>query len=346
MTDPLPSVHDFDDRVIGEWPDTWPVEVPPFRDERHQSLWHRVQYLAMRAAQRGTLVLPGWAREGITRAVAGTARRLDRRHREAALEFVASALPDASPEEVRSIARAAWRHLVRVALVSEGITNRVRGRRLGDHYDVRMADDVRATLERGEGAIMVTAHAGYWEAACPGIVAIGFQPAYAVGKAPKNDFVARHIQRMRESQGMRLIPRRGAMTAVPSAVRGGGFVGMLLDHRPRKKPVIAPFFGRPAACDRSAGVLIRRVGAPLVFYGCYGAEGADPLRDWRFELRFTRVIEPEVLSGLDPVEIATRVNQELETLILHRPREVFWLHDRYKGMPAPAPPSAPLTGPA
>ena len=96
---------------------------------------------------------------------------------------------------------------------------------------------------------------------------------------------------------------------------------------------LRPFFGRPAGCDRSAGVLIRRVGAPLVFYGCYGIPGVDPLKSWRFELRFTRVIFPEDLAGLGPVEIATRVNQELERLLLHRPQQVFWLHDRFKGAP-------------
>ncbi|MEL6907574.1 MAG: hypothetical protein AAFP22_19355, partial [Planctomycetota bacterium] len=91
-----------------------------------------------------------------------------------------------------------------------------------------------------------------------------------------------------------------------------------------------------AGCDRSAGVLIRRVGAPLVFYGCYSSPGGDPLSDWRFELRFPRVIRPEELAGKDPVAIATLVNRELEGLILHRPDEVFWLHDRYRGAEAKA----------
>ena len=110
---------------------------------------------------------------------------------------------------------------------------------------------------------------------------------------------------------------------------------MLLDHRPRQKPVMAPFFGRPARCDRSAGVLLRRVRVPLLFYAGYSVPGTDPLDNWRLELRLPRVIMPEALKGLSPEEIAGVINHELEGLILHRPDEVFWLHDRFKGTPTP-----------
>ena len=326
---------DIATRPIGVDDRPWPVDVPPFRDERFRSLWHRVQYIAMRAAQRGVLALPGPIRNGIVSSVAATGRTLDKRHTAAAYRFVRAALPGATDDEVHDIVRAGWRHLMRVALVSEGLGRRVIGRPFGDHYTATMCDEAHEILEAGTGAFLITAHCGYWEAACPGVVTLGLQPAYAVGKAPRNDFVAAHIQRTREAQGMRLISRKGAMAAVPKAVREGAYVGMLLDHRPRQKPVYAPFFGRPAGCDRSAGVLLRRVKAPLVFYACYGAQGTDPMKDWRFDLRFPAVIQPEELKGLDPVAIATRVNAELEKLILHRPREVFWLHDRFKGAPDP-----------
>jgi lauroyl/myristoyl acyltransferase len=130
---------------------------------------------------------------------------------------------------------------------------------------------------------------------------------------------------------MRLVPRYGAMQVVPAALRAGCATGLLLDHRPRQKPVYAPYFGRRAACDRSAGVLLRRVEAPVVFYGCYQVSVDDP---WRFALRFTRLIRPEELQGLPPEAIAALVNTELEALVLHRPDQYFWLHDRYRGAPS------------
>ncbi len=58
-------------------------------------------------------------------------------------------------------------------------------------------------------------------------------------------------------------------------------------------------------------------------------------------MRFPVVIEPEELSALDPESIATRINSELERLILHRPDEAFWLHDRFRGAPEAAPGESP-----
>ncbi|MEM6572447.1 MAG: lysophospholipid acyltransferase family protein [Planctomycetota bacterium] len=329
----LERVRAFDDRRLVVPPDGWDVDVPPFGDERFRGLSHRMQYWALRAAQSSVLRLPRVLREGLVRLVAAAGRTFDRRHTRAAEDYVRTALPDATDAEVKELVREAWRHLLRVALVAEGVEKRVMGGRFGDHYDFHACQEALDVLEDDVGVLLVTAHVGYWEASCPALIGMGHAPGYAIGKAPRNDFVAREIQRVREAQGLRLIPRNGAMSAVPAAVRAGGSVGILLDHRPRQKPIIAPFFGRPAACDRSAGVLIRRVKAPLVFYGCYSAPGTDPVRDWRFEMRMPAVIQPEELAGLSPEEIVARVNVELERLILHRPSEVFWLHDRFRGAP-------------
>ena len=331
----LPRVTRFDDQLMAPVEGGWPVESPPFRDERFRSLWHRFLYLSMRAAQRSVYLMPGFLQRAVIGSLAFAGRIFDRRHTEAARGYIQTALPKASEAEVQGLIKKAWRHLLRMAVVSEGASAAMMGKRLGDHFDVYMAPEAEELLAKKSPAIYVSAHVGYWEASTPGLIGLGAPAAYAIGKAPRNDFVAQHIQRMRESQGMRLIPRAGAMSVVPSALREGGAVGMLLDHRPRQKPVIAPFFGRPAACDRSVGVLLRRVKVPLVFYGGYGIKGSDLLEDWRLELRFPRVIMPDELKGLTPEEIAAMINRELEGLILYRPDEVFWLHDRFKGAPAP-----------
>ena len=331
----LPRVTRFDDQPMVPPDGGWPVECPPFRDERFRSLWHRCLYVSMRTAQRTVFLMPGFLQRGVIGTLAFFGRIFDKRHTEAARSYIQAALPGASDDEVQGLVKKAWRHLLRMAVVSEGVSKAMMGKRLGEHYDVYMTPEAEEIIASKVSAIFVSAHVGYWEACTPGVIGLGVPAAYGIGKAPRNDFVAQHIQRMREGQGMRLIPRAGAMSAVPSALREGGIVGMLLDHRPRQKPVTAPFFGRPAACDRSAGVLLRRVKAPLVFYGGYSVPGTDPLDNWRLELRISRVIMPEELTGLSPEEIAGVINRELEGLILYRPDEVFWLHDRFKGAPAP-----------
>jgi len=330
---PLPRVRTHDDRPLTFDHLVWPVEAPPFEEPELRRLEHRLQFAAMRAALRVGAALPRGLQEGLVRAVAAAARCVDRRHTAAARDFIATALPELDARDRERLVRGAWRHLLRVALAAEGVTRHVLGRRLGEVYDTYATPEIEALFARPGGFVCVTAHVGYWELSPPGVGAFVGRPCYAVGKAPRNDFVAQHVRRMREAQGMRLVPRTGAMQVVPAALRAGCAAGLLLDHRPRQKPVYAPYFGRPAACDRSAGVLLRRVNAPIVFYGCYGLGAPGSGDPWRFELRFTRLVQPEELQGLGPEAIAALVNTELEALVRHRPDQYFWLHDRYRGAP-------------
>ncbi|MDG2143593.1 MAG: lysophospholipid acyltransferase family protein [Planctomycetota bacterium] len=156
--------------------------------------------------------------------------------------------------------------------------------------------------------------------------AVGFRPLYAISKPPSNYPLSVEFQRLRESWGMRLLPRRGAMQFAPKVIQGKATLGMLLDQRARKRPVMVPFFGREARCDRSAGVLLRRLRCPVVFIAAF--KQPEDLR-WRFYAG--KVIHPEDVAGKSPEQVAGMVNTELEALILQHPEQNFWLHDRYRG---------------
>jgi lauroyl/myristoyl acyltransferase len=132
------------------------------------------------------------------------------------------------------------------------------------------------------------------------------------------------MQHSREARGLRVLPRRGAMQHAPTIIKAGGTLAMLLDQRARTRPVFAPFFGRLARCDRSAGVLLRRLRAPAVIGACY-MEGP-----WRWRVHFHDVLHPRDLAGKSPEEIATTINTVLERLIRAAPEQYFWLHDRYR----------------
>jgi KDO2-lipid IV(A) lauroyltransferase len=95
------------------------------------------------------------------------------------------------------------------------------------------------------------------------------------------------------------------------------------------KPVLAPFFGRTARCDRSAGVLIRRVARPLLFGACYRLPGPS----LRFRLELGPVLEPGALRDLSAEALAARINAEFERMIAAQPEQYFWLHDRYRDAP-------------
>lgn len=121
------------------------------------------------------------------------------------------------------------------------------------------------------------------------------------------------------------------MQRAPTILRAGGAIGLVLDQRARGRALLAPFLGRPARCDRSAGVLMKRFRVPAVICACTQAE--QPLK---YRIDFYDVVWPEEIQRADLVSITTRINRAFERMILDHPDQYLWLHDRYKATPLPS----------
>jgi KDO2-lipid IV(A) lauroyltransferase len=291
---------------------------------------------------RGTIELvarlPHGAREAFVGAVARVARAFDRRHSAAAREFLLQALgAEAAPRADRLVLEA-WKHMLRVMLDARAYLLRYPAERLLDRVELVLCEDVKKLIAQKRGAIVISGHIGDWETGAALAPLLGFDPFYGIGKPARNRPLSVHVQALREARGLRTLPRRGAMQHAPAVLRAGGSLGMLLDQRARKRPVMAPFFGRMARCDRSAGVLLKRLRAPLVILGCY--RKAEPLT-WRCEV--PTVLWPEQVAELSVEELVGVVNRELEQLILRAPEQYFWLHERYRGASETVPPAATAT---
>jgi KDO2-lipid IV(A) lauroyltransferase len=295
---------------------------------RRKGLAAWLEYVLTRALVRLAAALPKGLREGLIRALAWLMHALDRRHSRAAAEYLAQALGPMSPEESRRRVRRAWQHLLRLTIAAERFARDVPPELFPQRTQLEMCPAAAAIARAGRPCVIIGAHVGDWENGVALLPHLGFSPLYAISKPPSNHYLARHAQALRRSRGIRLLPRRGAMEFVPAVIRGGGSVAMLLDQRARVKPVLAPLFGRMATADRSAGVLLRRLKAPLVIVAVYADE-----RPGHYRVVFPAVIEPEELTGASPEAIAERINAELERLIRACPDQYFWLHDRYRGAP-------------
>lgn len=286
-----------------------------------------VEYALARSILGSLSRLPLALRRPLVLQFARAAKAIDRRRSEAARVFLRQALGASMPAaELERRVLQAWRHLFDVTLDSEAVPRRIPPERILEHFDVALCDDAQEIISSKRGCILATPHVGDWETGSGVIPWLGFDPFYAVIKPPRNRPLSAHMQKLRERRGIRLLPRRGAMRDAPAVVRGGGMLGLLLDQRARKRPVLAPFFGRQARCDRSAAVLLKRLRAPVVFGACYRLP-----TPWRWRLEMPAVLWPKDFEGASVEAITARVNRELEKLILAAPDQYFWLHDRYRG---------------
>ncbi len=285
-----------------------------------------LEYAAGRGALGMLSRLPEGARETLIEGLARLARRVDRSHSDAAREYLRTAFgPSLTGDALEARVLQAWRHFLRITIESSGFARHVDFANLGAHLDgVDIHPDAEKLRAAHRGAIFVTAHIGDWEAGSAALAYLGFDPFYAVVKPPKNRPLSQHLQDLREARGLRSLPRRGAMQHAAHVLRGGGYLGMVLDQRARVRPVLAPFFGRLARCDRSAGVLMKRLRTPVLVGACYRTG------PWRWRVHIPTVIHPEELASADPDAIVARLNREFEARILDVPDQYFWLHDRYR----------------
>lgn len=304
----------------------WPVPPQEVLGARGGALaW--LEYAAARGLMGVLSRLPDGPREAFIDGFARLAMRVDRSHSNAAREFLRAAFgPTLVGDALEARVLQAWRHFLRVTIESSGFSHRVSFERLGQHLDeVVLHPDAERLRAQKKGAIFVTAHLGDWEAGSAALAHLGFDPLYVVAKPPKNRPLSAHLQDLREARGLRVLPRRGAMQHASQILRGGGYMAMVLDQRARLRPVLAPFFGRMARCDRSAGVLMRRLRTPILVGACFRTG------PWRWRVKIPTVIHPDELAGASPEDVVTRLNREFEARILEVPDQYFWLHDRYRG---------------
>jgi KDO2-lipid IV(A) lauroyltransferase len=284
--------------------------------------------------------LPRFVQKALISGLARLAMRLDKRHSHAARAFISQALGPAAAKEDWRIHRA-YVHLFQMSVDSHAFDRKVPADQVLEHYDIECLPEVQAAFDSDRGAILVSCHVGDWEAGAAVMPYLGMSPSYVVARPPKNRYLSQHLLEVRRRKNVTVLPRRGSMLQVGSVLKEGGWIAMLLDQRSSGKSVLAPFFGRPTTCERSVAVLIKRMGMPIVFVGCYITD-----RPFYYDMVFPCIIQAEELADKSVEEIITRINREQEKLILRHPEQYFWLHDRYRDAPpletageAPASPS-------
>ncbi|MFT7670932.1 MAG: KDO2-lipid IV(A) lauroyltransferase [Planctomycetota bacterium] len=286
-----------------------------------------LEYASTRSAMGVLSRLPYGLQTLIGKGLSRIAIRVDKRHANAARDYIRQALGGDALKDDRHVLDA-YLHLYRVSLDSGAFNRKVPQETLLDHYNIIASDEVRAAFEGDEGGIMVTAHIGDWEAGSAIMPHIGMKPAYAVSRPVKNRYLSKFLNGIREKKQLNLVPRRGGMRSTVGILGAGGWIAMLLDQRPRGKNIVASFFGRRVACERGAAVLIKRLGVPVVFGACYTTD-----RPFHYQLEFPSYYSADHLSKLSLQEFVELMNRELESLILKHPEQYLWLHDRYRDAP-------------
>lgn len=305
-----------------------------------RSVQHRAEYALVLLARELDRAL-GPRRSGALAAALGrfVYRRLG--IRSAVVESqLRRAFPERDEDWIRATASGAYEHLGREGMML------LRLSRLGREdvlaaTEVEGLDAMRAAVEAGTGAVLVTGHLGNWEIGGASLAARGI-PMDVVAQRQANPLFDRLINDARARLGMTVIRRGAATRESLRSLRRGHVIALVADQDARHRGVFVPFFGRPASTYRGPAVLALRTGAP-VFIGT-----AVRRDDGGYHVRLRRIPTPP--AGKDPGqrewELTASLAAALEAAVREAPEQYLWHHRRWKTEPAgPAAESMQASGP-
>ncbi len=246
--------------------------------------------------------------------------------RRVTLENLRHAFPERSLAERAALARGAYQNMAR-AVVEALFVHRSSQAELEGRLVIEGWQKVEQALAGGRGLLVATAHFGSWELLGEVMARRGL-PLSAVVRPLAGAFNA-ELMRSRQGSGLRLIPQRGALSPVISALRRNEIVALLIDQAlPAKAAVFVPFFGRPASTSPAIAAAAQRTGA-AVLVAVAQREGD----------RFRVLIDgpfPPPETGDRRADLATHLAQltsALERRIRSHPEQWLWMHRRWKVPP-------------
>ena len=189
-------------------------------------------------------------------------------------------------------------------------------------------EHLRAALEAGRGAILLTAHFTTLEI---GARVLNTQvPLNAMHKRPKNALLAHFFERHRGRHALRIFSRDNVRGMV-RALRQNECVWYAPDQSYRKKGAeMIHFFGVPAATNVFTSRLATMTGAAVLFVGHERLPGGA---GYCVTLHPAPAGFPSESAAADAEQFHRFVESEVRRI----PAQYWWIHRRFKGLSADYP---------
>jgi len=182
-------------------------------------------------------------------------------HRHLALENIHAAFPDKSSDECARIARQSFETFGVVCiefLVFEKLSK--------DFFNIvhpRGMEHIEQAAAQGHGIIFFTGHFGSWELLALGCASFHY-PFTGVARPYNNEWIYRHIQKVRLKSGLHVLDKKGIVRDVLLLLRANEMVGFVGDQYAGSGGLFVEFLGRPASTTSAMATFARKTGACLI----------------------------------------------------------------------------------
>ncbi len=245
--------------------------------------------------------------------------------RRVALDNLARAFPEKSPEEIRTIARGAFQNYG-ISLVEMLWSGQAAKEELADLVHLVNPEVAYRARERGKGVILLSGHFGSWELLVSSfLVRLGWA-ATVIVQLQRNRKINAIIDAQRRRFNVTTIPMGPSVREVLKTLERKEVLLILGDQSGPKESLFIDFFDRPAATHKGTAAFSLKSGAPIVFVAL--VRQADGTHE--------AVFEEVDRSGLDTyneeniAELTRRHAAVLERYIRLYPDHWLWMHKRWK----------------
>ena len=189
-------------------------------------------------------------------------------------------------------------------------------------------EHLERALNRGRGAVAVSAHMGNFLLIGPRLVAEGY-PFSVVLRDPKDSILAGTLSDIRTALGLESIPvnpRTVCIAQSLSCLKRNGILFLQIDQNASSQDLWVDFFGRLVPTYKGPVVLSMRTGAPLIplFTIRDAADHHKLIINPPLELEATGDRDRDIFTA------TVQLTKIIESYIRQYPAQWWWFHRRWK----------------
>ena len=181
-------------------------------------------------------------------------------------------------------------------------------------------------LERGRGAIFLSAHIGCWEYGAAACSKLGI-PMNAIGTEQRDDRITQAIADLRASARVNPVSKQLDLRAAIECLRKNEVLAVLLDQDARDAGILSPFLGHLASTPIGPIKLANKIGSAILPAHIIREDGGTHL---------TAVIDPPLEGrngrpfGEDLQYAADKCNEVISGWIRENPEQWMWMYPRWE----------------
>jgi KDO2-lipid IV(A) lauroyltransferase len=289
---------------------------------------HKVAHLIFLGFKGFIRLFPRKACLAIGRILGRIVYSFDKKHRDIALKNLHIAFGERKTiKERKQIARNSFKHfgsalfdIIKFSSLSEGKREAL--------LSIEGEEHVRNALEKGKGALILTAHYGNWELGISSLAKHG--EFHVIARALDIERLENELLIIREGFGAKVIYKQQATRHTLRALKENQIVAILIDQNVlHDQAIFVEFFGKPAGTTPALATFHLRTGAPIIPAFC------SPLPASGYFIKILEGFEfsPTGDHSADVLLITQECTKIIEKQIRDKPEFWLWFHDRWRTQP-------------